>query len=265
MKIRWGYVFGAFWMVAASSAVSTAPKAVPRPSAIGTAERIARPQSAAVRAQSAAALGGEQLEPPSKAFVDKYCTTCHNQRTKTAGLMLDTMDVANVGTHAPEWEKVVVKLRAGLMPPSGMPRPEPPVIDAFASSLEAALDRNAAAHPNPGRTEPFHRLNRADNQNAVRDMLSLDLDVSNLLPHDEVSYGFDNIAGVLKLSPLLTESYLNAAQKVSRLALGRPGPQDGLDRAFPTSSIRTCASKGCRWARAAARRSTTSRREPVST
>ena len=142
--------------------------------------------------------------------------------------MLDTMDVANVAAHAEEWEKVVVKLRAGLMPPSGVPRPEQAVIDDFASSLEAALDRVAAeAIPNPGRTEPFHRLNRAEYQNAIRDLLSLDIDATTLLPTDEVSYGFDNIAGVLKLSPLLTERYLNAAQKVARLALGTPAPPNG--------------------------------------
>ena len=137
------------------------------------------------------------------------------------------MDVTNVAAHAPSWEKVVVKLRAGLMPPSGIRRPAQPVIDEFASSVEAALDLAAEADPNPGRTESFHRLNRAEYQNAIRDLLSLDLDTTALLPTDEVSYGFDNIAGVLKLSPLLTERYLNAAQKVARLALGTPAPPNG--------------------------------------
>ena len=137
------------------------------------------------------------------------------------------MDVTNVAAHAPEWEKVVVKLRAGLMPPSGVRRPEQSVIDEFASSLETALDRAAEANPNPGRTEPFHRLNRAEYQNAIRDLLALDIDATALLPTDEISYGFDNIAGVLKLSPLLTERYLNAAQKVARLALGTPAPPNG--------------------------------------
>jgi hypothetical protein len=167
------------------------------------------------------------VSTPSKAFVDTYCVTCHNQRTKTAGLFLDMMDVTNVGANAEAWEKVVVKLRAGLMPPSGVRRPEQPVIDSFASTLETALDRAAAAHPDPGRTEPFHRLNRAEYQNAIRDLLSLDIDATPLLPTDEISYGFDNIAGVLKLSPLLTERYLNAAQKVARLALGTQAPPNG--------------------------------------
>jgi len=164
---------------------------------------------------------------PAKTFVDTYCVTCHNQRLKTGGLALDALDIANVGEHAAEWEKVVVKLRAGLMPPSGVKRPAQAVIDDFTSSLETALDRAAMANPNPGRTEPFHRLNRAEYQNAVRDLLGFEVDASNWLPTDEISYGFDNIAGVLKLSPLLAERYLNAAQKISRLALGTPAPPNG--------------------------------------
>jgi uncharacterized protein DUF1592/uncharacterized protein DUF1588/uncharacterized protein DUF1587/uncharacterized protein DUF1585/uncharacterized protein DUF1595 len=166
-------------------------------------------------------------QTPSKEFLNTYCVTCHNQRAKTAGLMLDTLNVENVGPEAAVWEKAVVKLRAGLMPPAGARRPAQAVIDSFATSLESALARAAASHPDPGRTEPFHRLNRAEYQNAIRDMLSLDIDATALLPTDEVSYGFDNIAGVLKLSPLLTERYLNAAQKVARLALGTPAPPNG--------------------------------------
>ena len=165
---------------------------------------------------------------PSQAFVDTYCATCHNERLKTAGLLLDKMDVTDVAAHAPEWEKVVVKLRAGLMPPSGVRRPRAVRHRRFRlGASRAALDLAAAANPNPGRTEPFHRLNRAEYQNAIRDLLSLDIDADALLPTDEISYGFDNIAGVLKLSPLLTERYLNAAQKVARLALGTPAPPNG--------------------------------------
>jgi hypothetical protein len=207
MKIRWG-LFLTGWAVAASTAVSTAPlRAVP-------------PQGRLAQAAAPAMA-------PSKPFIDTYCATCHNQRLNTAGLAFETLDVANVAADAPTWEKVVVKLRAGLMPPSGMRRPPQSVIDEFASSVEAALDLAAAAQPNPGRTEPFHRLNRAEYQNAIRDLLAVELDGSTLLPTDEVSYGFDNIAGVLKLSPLLTERYLNAAQKVARLALGTPAPPSG--------------------------------------
>ena len=114
--------------------------------------------------------------PPSKEFLNTYCITCHNQRAKTGGLALDVLDITNVSTDAETWEKAVVKLRAGLMPPSGAHRPAQGVIDEFAASLEASLDRAAQAHPNPGRTEPFHRLNRAEYQNAVRDLLALDVD-----------------------------------------------------------------------------------------
>jgi hypothetical protein len=195
MSIRWQHLLLACCLMAAPVAVSTAPQ------------------------MSSA--------PPSKEFLNTYCITCHNQRAKTGGLALDALDVTNVALDAATWEKAVVKLRAGLMPPSGARRPSQVVIDEFAASLEASLDRAAELHPNPGRTEPFHRLNRAEYQNAVRDLLSLDIDAAALLPTDEVSYGFDNIAGVLKLSPLLTERYLNAAQKVSRLAIGTPAPPNG--------------------------------------
>jgi mono/diheme cytochrome c family protein len=204
MKVRWFPFLLACWAVAvASTSVSTAPQ---------SAMQARQPLITAV---------------PAKTFVDTYCVTCHNSRLKTGGLALDALDLVNVGPHAEQWEKVVVKLRAGLMPPAGMLRPQQSVIDDFTSALESSLDRAAASNPNPGRTEPFHRLNRAEYQNAIRDLLALDVDATNWLPTDEISYGFDNIAGVLKLSPLLTERYLNAAQKVARLALGTPAPANG--------------------------------------
>ena len=107
------------------------------------------------------------------------------------------------------------------MPPPGMPRPDQPTIDAFVSRLEAELDRAADSHPNPGRTESLHRLNRAEYQNAIRDLLALDIDVASLLPADDADiHGFDNIAGLLSVSPALLERYMSAARKVSRLALG---------------------------------------------
>ena len=167
-----------------------------------------------------------------KALLDRYCLTCHTQRLKERGTVpvaLDTLDLSQIGASAATWEKVVVKMRAGLMPPSGSPRPDKAAHDAFASWLESELDRNGAAHPNPGRTEPFHRLNRAEYRNAIRDILDLDVDVASLLPADDVSYGFDNIAGVLKMSPTLLERYLAAAQKVSRVAVGTPLPAPNID------------------------------------
>ena len=167
-----------------------------------------------------------------KALLDRYCLTCHTQRLKERGtvpIALDSLDLSQVGANAATWEKVVVKMRAGLMPPAGSPRPDKATHDGFASWLESELDRNGAAHPNPGRTEPFHRLNRAEYRNAIRDILDLDVDVTALLPADDVSYGFDNIAGVLKMSPTLLERYLAAAQKVSRLAVGTPLPAPNID------------------------------------
>jgi hypothetical protein len=164
--------------------------------------------------------------------MDRYCLTCHTQRLKERGtvpIALDSLDLARVGADAATWEKVVVKMRAGLMPPAGSPRPDKAAHDAFASWLESELDRNGAARPNPGRTEPFHRLNRAEYRNAIRDILDLDVDVASLLPADDVSYGFDNIAGVLKMSPTLLERYLAAAQRVSRVAVGTPLPAPNID------------------------------------
>ena len=174
----------------------------------------------------------QSASAPHKALLDRYCLTCHTQRLKERGtvpIALDTLDLTNVGASAASWEKVALKMRAGLMPPAGAPHPDKAAHDAFAAWLEAELDRNAAARPNPGRTESFHRLNRAEYRNAIRDILDLDVDVAALLPADDVSYGFDNIAGVLKMSPTLMERYLAAAQKVSRLAVGTPPPAPHID------------------------------------
>jgi mono/diheme cytochrome c family protein len=162
----------------------------------------------------------------------KYCVSCHTEaqrRRGTVPVAFERLDFSNVGSDAATWERVVRKVRAGVMPPAGMPRPDRSTLDGLATWLESQLDRAAAAHPNPGRTESLHRLNRAEYRNAVRDLLGLDLDVSPLLPPDDSSYGFDNIAGVLKLSPTLMERYLSAAQKVSRLAVGSAGPEPAID------------------------------------
>ena len=169
---------------------------------------------------------------PQRALLNQYCVSCHNERMKASGsspLALDTLDVTRVGGDTDSWEKVVLKLRAGLMPPAGRRRPDKATSDGFASWLEQELDRAAAAHVNPGRTEPFHRLNRAEYQNAVRDLLGLTFDVSSLLPTDDVSVGFDNIASVLTVSPTLMDRYLAAAQKISRLAVGLPTTLPSMD------------------------------------
>ena len=156
---------------------------------------------------------------PNAAFVSKYCVTCHNARTKSGGLVLDPAGLAQVGEHVEIWEKVVRKLRTGLMPPSGMPRPDQPTMTQFTTALEAQLDR---ANP-PGKhldTPTFQRLNRVEYSNAIRDLLSLDVDTKLLLPGDDSSEGFDNIAEALTVSPSLVQAYVAAALKISRRALG---------------------------------------------
>ena len=166
----------------------------------------------------------QDAAPSPGALVDRYCVGCHNERTPTADLTLDLNDVNDVGAAPEVWEQVVRKLRAGTMPPASQPRPDPATYDAFTGWLEAELDRAAAADPNPGRTEAFHRLNRTEYHNAVRDLLDLEVDVAELLPSDGGSYGFDNIAGVLGISRTLLERYLGAARRISRIAVGRPAP-----------------------------------------
>jgi hypothetical protein len=158
---------------------------------------------------------------PHRALLDRYCVTCHNTRTKVAGLMLDTADLARVDENPELWEKVVKKVRAGMMPPPGMPAPAPAASRTFVSVVESSLDRAAQAVPRPGRPL-VHRLNRAEYANAIRDLLSLEIDPAPLLPADDSSAGFDNIADVLGLSPVLLESYLSAAGRISALAIGDP-------------------------------------------
>jgi hypothetical protein len=165
-----------------------------------------------------------------EATVSRFCLDCHNDVEQVGDLTLESRSLAAVVDDAATWEKVVRKLRGGLMPPAdGGPRPERDVRLAFASWLEDELDSAAAAAPNPGRSVPFHRLNRNEYRNAIHDLLDVEVDVAELLPADDVSYGFDNIAGVLKISPTLLERYLVAADKVSRLAVGRPAPFPNID------------------------------------
>jgi hypothetical protein len=156
-----------------------------------------------------------------RALVDKYCVSCHNARLKTGDLTLDDVDVADIPARAEVWEKVVRKLRGHMMPPVGAAQPDAPAVAALVSSLEGALDRGAAARPNPGRTL-LHRFNRAEYANAVRDLLALDVDPVPLLPPDDSTFGFDNISDILGISPLLMERYVSAAEKISALAVGDP-------------------------------------------
>ena len=182
-------------------------------SVTGGAPYAAGPQTPSTAASAAVA--------EHRAVVNQYCVTCHNERAKTAGLMLDKMDFADVPAGAEVWEKVIRKVKVGMMPPQGAPRPAEATQQALASWLETSLDRAAAARPNPG--HPLaHRLNRAEYANAIRDLLALDVDSASLLPPDDSAYGFDNIGDALGLSPILLERYLTAAGKISALAVGAP-------------------------------------------
>ena len=156
------------------------------------------------------------------AVIGQYCLSCHNDRVRTAGLALDRLNPNNVGEEdRAEWEKIVQKLRTRAMPPLGNPRPDEASYNSLVQYLETALDRVAAEHPNPGRRMTFRRLNASEYQNAVRDLLALDIDATSLLPKEDASHGFDSV-NVGGLSPTLLERYLIAAQKVSRLAIGSP-------------------------------------------
>ena len=181
-----------------------------------TAPTAQRPSPA--RDTPRAAIGVAQSQ---QAVLGKYCITCHNQRTKTGGLALDSLVLSDVRDHAEEWEKVVRKVRTGAMPPVGRARPDRAVAEHLVSWLEAELDKAAAERLNPGRPT-LARLNRSEYTNAIRDLLAVELDAASMLPADGAGYGFDNNADALTLSAALTERYLGAAAKISQMALGRP-------------------------------------------
>jgi hypothetical protein len=162
---------------------------------------------------------GQQPAPSQQELVNKYCVTCHNERAKTGGIVLEKIDVDHPAASAELWERVIRKLRAGLMPPSGAPRPDRAVLDKFRASLETVIDQAAASKPTPGATA-LHRLNRTEYANAVRDLIAVDVDMATILPADDSSEGLDNIADVLGTSPALIERYVGAAAKISRLAIG---------------------------------------------
>ena len=163
----------------------------------------------------------------ASAVIGKYCATCHSAQLHTAGLVLDPVAVSNVQAGAERWEKAIRKLRANTMPPPGLPRPDAATYEALAGYLETELDRAAAAKPNPGKLPLLHRLSRTEYQNVVRDLLAVEalpkeMDYSLLLPPDNSNSGFDNLADLLFVSPTAMESYLGAAEKISRLAVGDP-------------------------------------------
>ena len=147
--------------------------------------------------------------------MNQYCSGCHNQDDNAGGMALDKLDFEKVGKDAAVWEQVVRKVRTGMMPPSGQPRPPRATLDAFATELETRLDKAGAANPNPGYVG-LHRLNRTEYANVIRDLLAMDVDVSTLLPADDSNEGFDNIADALGVSPTLIQGYVSAAMKISR-------------------------------------------------
>jgi hypothetical protein len=173
--------------------------------------------SATVQAQTSTtpALSAQRI------LIDQYCAGCHNDKTKSGNLSLTSLDLAHVDAAAPQWEKVVRKLRSGMMPPAGRKRPDPAMMKTFITSLETALDQLAATKPNPGRTA-VHRLNRVEYANSVRDLLSVEIDSASYIPPDDASHGFDNMADVLSVSTTVMEGFARAASKISRLAVGDP-------------------------------------------
>jgi hypothetical protein len=180
------------------------------------------------RAPLAAPQAPTASTPPAPAVTfTQYCIGCHNDRLKTAGLVIDPAEAARAGANPALWEKVVRKLRSGTMPPAGTRRPDQAAYDTTAAALEASLDAAAAAHANPGVLPLLHRLSRTEYQHAIRDLLAVDalpkeMDYTLLLPPDNVSSGFDNIADLLFISPTAMERYLDAARKISRLVIGDP-------------------------------------------
>src|SRR5207249_4227997 len=190
-------------------------------------QQTAPAPAAPAQTTAAAALPTAAASPADeRALLNRYCVSCHNERAKTGTgqaadaskkLTLDSLDTARIHENAAVWEKVVRKLRAGMMPPVGVRRPEPSTYKSMISWLEGELDRTASPFtPPPG----LHRLNRTEYENAVRDLLALDIDASKYLPSDDSTHGFDNMAGALGISSTLVEAYVSAAGKISRLAVG---------------------------------------------
>ncbi len=176
---------------------------------------------------SAQAPADAPARAETEATLNRYCLTCHNAKLKTAGLVLDPAGVAQVGANTETWEKVLHQLRGSTMPPPGAARPDPAVYNRITGYLTRELGQAAVAKPNPGDLSPVHRLTRTEYRNAIRDVLALsdlpkEMDYATLLPADNNSSGFDNLADTLFVSPVTMERYLDSARKISRLAIGDP-------------------------------------------
>jgi mono/diheme cytochrome c family protein len=175
--------------------------------------------SAVLSSQAGRPAAAGSAPNPQQALMNQYCSGCHNQDDNAGGMALDKLDFEKVGKDAAVWERVVRKVRTGMMPPSGQPRPSRAALDAFAAELETRLDKAAAANPNPV-SPSLHRLNRTEYANVIRDLLAIDVDVSTMLPSDDSNEGFDNMADALGVSPTLIQGYVSAAMKISRRAVG---------------------------------------------
>jgi hypothetical protein len=203
----------------AAGSIRVVADPAPAASAKASAPKAQSASAKAPTAKAPAPAGGATAAAPDQALVQKYCVSCHNNRAKTGNVSFEGIDVTQAGEHSDIFERALVKLRGGMMPPQGMPRPDEPTLNAFIVALENTLDAQARQHPDPG-FKPVHRLNRTEYGNAVRDLLDLEVDIADLLPADDESYGFDNIAGVLRVSPSLLEQYLVAARRISSMAVG---------------------------------------------
>jgi mono/diheme cytochrome c family protein len=188
------------------------------------------PRGSTPAASASAKPTADKAQTPPRELVTTYCVTCHNERLKTANLMLDRVDADDVSNSAEAWEKVIVKLRSRAMPPPGVRRPDNATYDSVATWLETALDRAAASHPNPGRPGELHRLNRTEYGNAVRDLLGLEIDAKAMLPADEQAHGFSTNADALTMQPALLDRYLSAAAKIARLAVGDASTPAAFER-----------------------------------
>jgi mono/diheme cytochrome c family protein len=180
--------------------------------------------ASAPAAQAASARQTPAVAPAAQAHqavLQKYCVTCHNEKLKSGGLALSTLDLASVSKDVEPWEHVIRKVRTGAMPPVGRPRPDKAAAESLVTYLETELDRTAFENPNPGRLS-LQRLNRAEYRNAIRDLLGVEIDAASMLPADVAGHGFDNNADALTLSGALTERYLGAAARISQMALARP-------------------------------------------
>ena len=205
---------------------------------------LCRHSVSTVRAQQTSFRAARRNSRPR--CLNTYCVTCHNDKARTGGFSLEKADLTDIPKDAETWEKVIRKVRVGMMPPPGAPRPDSRLSTRLSSFSKPRIDRAAAAKPNPGHVV-MHRLNRAEYANAIRDLLALDIDATALLPPDDESSGFDNIADVLKVSPSLMERYLSASWNISRMAVGNPAiTPSTAPIAFGRTSRRTSISTACR-------------------